>query len=227
MYQARSEVNNDSNYKLSDVVKNEIASSVDSSIVSNLVSGTASLTDKELGAYLYTQVSDVGEVVQTNILAANPTASSKQLGDRNVLNGALDVALDSGKTYVQITVKADISKLAGDESMAANAKLLLPSEMYVTFVLVYEADSFGYVDFAINAMTAQQRQTLIKLTGIDFSLVQNNLSVEADKCISKVNEFFVGVKRLALLSGKTIIHDFTEVNDSTSARGQYACKEAA
>lgn len=227
MYQARSDGNNVNNYKLSDVVKNEIASSVDANIVSSLVNGTASLTDKELGAYLKTQVSDVGEVVQTNILAANPTASSKQLGDRNVLNGALDAALDSGKTYVQITVKADISKLEGDESMAANAKLLLPSEMYVTFVLVYENDSFGYVDFAINAMTAQQRQTLIKLIGIDFSLVQNNLRTEANKCISKVNEFFVGVKGFAALNGKTIIHDFTEVSDSTSARGQYACKEAA
>ncbi|MBR2967560.1 MAG: hypothetical protein IKC35_02125 [Clostridia bacterium] len=229
MYAHVDGIDNDSNYKVSDVVSNQISpigsAQTQEQLVMALVMG-GSVLDKDIGAYVAASVgADVGQVVQLNIMAPNATASSRQSVDRNRYSTIIGSQLDNDKTYVAMTVIMNIDKFGGDEDdMHGNSFVLLSDKMYITFIFEFVDGEFNYVDFAINNMDKLHKDTLFALTGLNIDDVVSNIVSESSDCLAPINDLFVSLDTAAGALGRTVTHTFGEADlIDDYAHGTYSC----
>ena len=230
MYHRVDGIDNVNNYLLSDIVSNGIApvesAKTQEEIVMALVMG-GSILDKDVGAYVATKVdAEVGEIVQLNIMAPNPTPSSRQKADRSKYTNIIGSELSDEKTYIAMTVIMDFEKFGGenDDDMHANSFVLLDDEVYVTFIFEFVEGTFNYVDFAINNMDKMHKDTLFALTGLDISVVIDNIVSESSDCLAPINDLFTSINAAASMMGRTVEHTFGEADlIDEVAHGTYSC----
>ncbi len=179
------------------------------------------ISDGEFGAYIKDSIeTKVGTLLELDFLTATQ-ASQKQIGDRQKLND-LGYDVTSGKVYMVLTVKVDLSKLNSEgeaDKLPANLEKLLPKQMLTTFVLEFDetSDQFIYNSFIINGMSKNTSDVLINIMGINGAV--QNLEALASDCVSPVNNLLDTIS-----NGVNVEHVFTEDTSASSVRGKYSCR---
>ncbi len=205
------------NYNESQIIFNEIDTSFPQL---SLESARAGFTDRQLGAYtqaiLMSKDNDeVNRLMQFSILPS-VHVGEKVSDDIDYINGFRPDTITEGD-YVLLTDRVRLSDVLEVSDRIVD---LMPTEIYISFVLKFDQNKFEYVPFfRINALDLDSEEVLLEIMGSSIETLEEFVEENAKDCIDPVNDLFGNIAEMA--GPVSISHRFAEVTDATTCRGRY------
>ena len=209
------------NYVEADLIFNPVAATAPVPDQTTMLGG---ITDSQLGAYVDAalQKTDFGSVRQLSILPAGANTKAV-IDDREYLNGFKAGSVDASGTSLVITAEMNTAKMG---NIAAGAADIIPSKMFVTFVLRFDEtqNEFVYNGFyRINRLSLAAQQTLLELTGIDQAQIESLMNDHSKEAVTPVNELISRFKNNPYMTLNTVFYP----SSAGTSRGSYKIEIAA
>ncbi|MBR2970674.1 MAG: hypothetical protein IKC48_02630 [Clostridia bacterium] len=248
MYAAKAGIDNQWNYKDSDIVFNPILDADDNewdseSLVTHLVAD-GSVTDAELGGYIASKYdNDVvkSELRQFSLLAGSATPNSNNDIERQRINGLLEDNithiyphgdLHANTNYIILTAEINVDEMIGSTTINSTIDDLIDDHVFITLIIDFDKfinnEEGFFAGFIINNLGSHLFDIFAKLTGVDYDTIMHNLDVVSNNLMGPVNSLMGDIEDVAneaedLGFEVDIEYSFKEYNGSEKYRGSFAC----